>query len=585
MNLPTAMMSQGGYKSLAAGLSAPEPVVFNRKRLMPSCPPQHTHSPLDSSLPKASVAILAKAAEILSRAGISDGERHVRLEVVRATLTSKVIRPSDESPEIRNPAYWILVNDRFVVAPGVDPVVAIEDLWVLHGGDGVPIPRIRCLKFTTLILIQGLIQHFRTTDSDLGLTALNHFLHRRVIPEELPKKGDGILWDRHFDADRLLPGDQVWFDNPFFYSGRELLREQFQQDALHAGKSPEEAASWAQARAKAVTAGEEGSNAFALGDDRFILGADSLVRSYRGAIRGENSGLTPRHELVFTHKIFSLARFQEHMIEDNFSVQAALRADSDMVAPGCFSIERIRAPLDPDYLFRYQATHSQTQNIRQLITAIASKNPPPILNQTDQSTRPVFPADYDWDEQKRVRLALDALLQADPDANWWHLRDSVSDDRYVLTASRGREVRNFTVGMLCGDLADARLCLCFTRRLPLVPGRYPASFRPEQLFLKNEAAWRAAEMPLFAMQSALCEAALSQWDTVTETEPGENGRYHRFSAEEKSRYVTAIRSEIEELARSRRAASEVVILPCHPAPVGWEGFDAARATTSNPFLS
>jgi len=243
MNLPTAMMSQGGYKSLAAGLSAPEPVVFNRKRLMPSCPPQHTHSPLDSSLPKACVAILAKAAEILGRAGISDGERQVRLEVVRATLTSKVIRPSDESPEIRNPAYWILVNDRFVVAPGVDPVVAIEDLWVLHGGDGVPIPRIRCLKFTTLILIQGLIQHFRTTDNDLGLTALNHFLHRRVIPEELPKKGDGILWDRHFDADRLLPGDQVWFDNPFFHSGRELLREQFQQDALHAGKSPEEAAS------------------------------------------------------------------------------------------------------------------------------------------------------------------------------------------------------------------------------------------------------------------------------------------------------------------------------------------------------
>lgn len=566
------------------GLPAPWLVISERKRLMPTCPTHPEPSQLDLPLPRTSVAILSRAAEILGHAAISDGERQVRLQVVRAALTGRVIRPSDESPEIRNPAYWILVNDRFVVAPGVDPIAAIEDLWVLHGADGVPIPRIRCLKFTTLILIQGLIQHFRTTDNGLGLTALNQFLRRRVIPEELPKKGDGILWDRHFDADRLLPGDQVWFDNPFFHSGRELLREQFQQDALHAGKSPEEAASWAQARAKAVTAGEEGSNAFALGDDHFILGADSLVRGFRGPLYCDTTELQPRHELVFTHKIFSLARFQEHMIEDNFSVQATLRANSDTVDPGCFTIERIRAPLDPDHLFRHHAAHPPTQDLRHLITAVASRNPPPTLEQTDQSTVPVFPADYDWDEQERVRLALDDLLQADPDANWWHLRDSIDDERYVLTASRGHEVQNFTVGMLCGDLADARLCLCFTRRLPLVPGCYPASFQPERLFLDNEARWRAAEMPLFAMQSALCEAALREWDHIVATEPGEDGRYHRFSAEEKSRYVTAIRAEIAELTQTRRAACDVVILPCHPAPVGWEGFDADRATASDLFM-
>lgn len=155
---------------------------------MPTCPTHPEPSQLDLPLPRTSVAILSRAAEILGHAAISDGERQVRLQVVRAALTGRVIRPSDESPEIRNPAYWILVNDRFVVAPGVDPIAAIEDLWVLHGADGVPIPRIRCLKFTTLILIQGLIQHFRTTDNGLGLTALNQFLRRRVIPEELDRK-------------------------------------------------------------------------------------------------------------------------------------------------------------------------------------------------------------------------------------------------------------------------------------------------------------------------------------------------------------------------------------------------------------
>jgi hypothetical protein len=134
--------------------------------------------------------------------------------------------------------------------------------------------------------------------------------------------------------------------------------------------------------------------------------------------------------------------------------------------------------------------------------------------------------------------------------------------------------------MVCGDLADSRLCLCVTRRLPLVPGRFPASFHPEREFLRNEAGWRAARLPLFAMQAALCEAAIRDWENVTETEPGADGRNHRFSAEEKSRYVVALRAEIDELARTRRAACEDVILPYLPAPAGWDGFDAELAAAA-----
>jgi hypothetical protein len=530
--------------------------------------------PGEPAMSVANEVILDRALAILgTREGISEGERQVRLQVVRAALTGTVIRPTDESPEMRNPAYWLLVNDRFVVAPGKAPVDAISDLWVLHGADGVPVPRIRCLKYTTLVLIQGIIQHFRDTENLEGLDALNQLIGRKVIPQELPDRGDNILWRRHFDPSDLLPGDQVWFDNPFFDRGRELFHQRFHQEALHAGKCPDAATAEAVARAEALTAGEEGSNAFYLGDDRFILGADSLVRSFRSRIADP----TAAHELVFTRKVFSLARFREHMMDDYFSVQACMRATPDTVTPECFTIERVRAPIDPAHLLRFHALHPPAMEFDGLIDAIASSNPPPVLCGAGDASGPVFAKDYDWNEQQRVRLALDALMRADPDAIWWHLRDSLDDDRYVLTASRGAEVRNFTVGMLCSDLADSRLCLCFTRRLPHVPGRFPASFHPERVFLSNENRWSAARMPLFAMQSALCEAAIRDWECVRATEAGEDGRSHLFSPEEKSRYVIALRLEIEELARTRRAACEEVILPCLPAPAGWDGFDADRA--------
>ena len=73
--------------------------------------------------------------------------------------------------------------------------------------------------------------------------------------------------------------------------------------------------------------------------------------------------------------------------------------------------------------------------------------------------------------------------------------------------------------MICGDLAYSRLCLCFTRRLPLVPGRMPATFHPEQEFLRNEKQWRVDAMPLFAMQSARCTVAIREWGHVEKLNP------------------------------------------------------------------
>ena len=174
-------------------------------------PNKHIGLPLSP----ANQTLLERAKAILGQKDISSSERQVRLEIVRAVMTGTVIRPSDDSPEMRNPAYWILENDCFVVAPGIKPVEAIEDLWTLHGADGTPVPRIRCLKYTTLIMIKGIVQYFRATGNTDGIDAMNQFLGHKVIPDELPSKGYDILWKRHYETDRLLPGDQVWFDNPF----------------------------------------------------------------------------------------------------------------------------------------------------------------------------------------------------------------------------------------------------------------------------------------------------------------------------------------------------------------------------------
>lgn len=522
-------------------------------------------------------AILARARDILRQATISEAERQVRLQVIRATLTGTVIRASDDYPEMRNPRYWTLVNDFFVVVPGESPVEAIADLWVPHHHDGVPIPRIRCLKYSSLILIQGLIQHFRETGDSEGLDALDRLIGDRVIPQELPVSGDNILWRRRLGGDHLLPGDQVWFDNPFFDKGRAIYQQRCCQEAVRDGKSPAEAQAAAEAAAEAMTAGEEGSNAFYLGDDLFTLGADSMIRPYRGLSPRLDADPAAGHELEFTPKMFTLNRFREHMIDDNFSALACLRANPDVVRPECFTIERVRSPLDPELLMLHDAIQQPGRSLGRLIDAMASRNRPPRLLPAGDASVPVFDPDYDWTEQQRVRTALESVMRANCNDTWWELRARASDDRYVLTASRDAETRNFTIGMLCADLVDMRLCLGVTSHLPLVPGKLPPDFRPESVFWHNEEQWERDRKPLHEMQAAVCRAAIDQWAAVTHTTPGRDGRSHVFTTDEKARFVAAMEREIAQRQRTGRAACEEVVVPWLPAPSGWDGFDSRRA--------
>jgi hypothetical protein len=521
--------------------------------------------------------IVARSREILAKTARSDAEREVRLQVLIAALTGTVIRPSDDYPEMRNPKHWRLSDNAFIVSPESTPVEAIADLWVVHENDGVPIPRIRCYKYSSLILIEGYVQYFRKTGNTAGLAALNRLIGQRTISGGLPNRGEDLLWKRRRESNTLLPGDQVWFENPFFERGRELIREEYYQQAIRAGKPPKDAAASADASTDSLTAGEEGSNVFCLGDEKFVRGADSLLRLCRDSFRHHDSESATAHEQVFTPKILTLTRFQQHMIDDNYTAQAYMRTSPGTVRPEDFKIERVRSPIGPENLLRLYAGASASKPLESLIDAIASHNRPPRLATVGDAVIPLFGKDYDWSEQRRVREAIGAVMRTKGDESWWRLRASIHDDRYVLTATRGKSAKNFSLGELCGDIVDSRLCLGFTSHLPLVPGRLPATFRPEQEYWQHESEWVRERMPLYAMQAALCKRAIEQWATVQGTLPGSDRQAHIYTSDEKARYVAALMKEIAERNRTKNAAYGEIVEPWLPAPSGWEGFDAERA--------
>ena len=58
---------------------------------------------------------------------------------------------------------------------------------------------------------------------DARIAELDEMLKDKVIPNDFPRQGVGTLFAKPaagkggtFQKEDLLPGDQVWFDNPYF---------------------------------------------------------------------------------------------------------------------------------------------------------------------------------------------------------------------------------------------------------------------------------------------------------------------------------------------------------------------------------
>lgn len=171
--------------------------------------------------------LLKEARNELNAAKLSEKEIRLRLKIVENVATVKSYFPHviGGPPETRNSEFWE-ENDVGSYVPRGRPTEAIKDLWRTTSG-------IRCHKLSTLVMLKGMID---VADAK-QLSQLDDVLRGKVIPNDLPDEGIGTLFEHPdpkdgeiFQAAELLPGDEVWFDNPYF----ERLSER--QQSRHRGQ-------------------------------------------------------------------------------------------------------------------------------------------------------------------------------------------------------------------------------------------------------------------------------------------------------------------------------------------------------------
>ena len=175
--------------------------------------------------------LLDAAREELHATRLSEKEIQIRLKIVENVATLKAYYPHADGgrPERRNPRYWKPNEDGSYVPRG-SATQAIRDLWRTESG-------IRCSKLSALVMLKAMID---VADAQ-RLAALDDMLRGKVIPNELPHKGIGTLFDKPapkegaiFQTAELLPGDEVWFENPYFARlSRALQRKYVGQEGHH----------------------------------------------------------------------------------------------------------------------------------------------------------------------------------------------------------------------------------------------------------------------------------------------------------------------------------------------------------------
>ena len=256
--------------------------------------------------------------EELVNAGLSEHEILVRMGMLQNVAHGKTYFPGGKLPEIRNSNCW-RENSEGNFVPKVRPTEAIRDLWRTRNG-------IQCYQYSSLIMLKTLID----LADENQLRELDRLLENKAIPGDLSaSERDTLFADvpppkngTYYDESDLLPGDQIWFDNPYYAEGMDLLINQARNDAVKANKTPDEVAK-AMERAEEKTKGEQGSNVFYVGNGK-VIG-------------------------IYTRRVMSMDQYRSGMLAWE-SVKAVRHQPDSTVALSAFKVRGLRriafSPLD-----------------------------------------------------------------------------------------------------------------------------------------------------------------------------------------------------------------------------------------------
>ena len=281
-----------------------------------------------NSLTDAQQTLVNNAKSQLAKSGLSPALQQVRLDVIIAAMTGTVTKTH---PEGRNPNLWDDSSGSYVPSANSTAVAAIDDLWIVHGNDGINFNLgIYCKPYSSLIMAEAYIMYFNSTGNaadvkQAGIAKLNSLIDHGSFPGSGNREAqfEGVLWNSQSKKNapaggyqNLVPGDQVWFENPYFDLGKPL--------AIAAGKD---------------IGGEAGSNVFYLGIG--VKGQKDYV--------GNDEGGQPLVMSIYTKRIYTVADYQAYMIQVFDTVQAWKNA-GHTVRPSDFKIMRVRSVVNPSTL-------------------------------------------------------------------------------------------------------------------------------------------------------------------------------------------------------------------------------------------
>lgn len=182
-----------------------------------------------------------------------------------------------------------------------------------------------------------------------------------------------------------------------------------------------------------------------------------------------------------------------------------------------------------------------------MVDAIVNRNKPPQIVRCRgclPSKVPLFPKDYDWKEEARVRKALRTLSEDMSVELWDALVQKVDDNRYCVATYSGNtsDVEIRSVGQVCHPLAYGRLCDVFEQHLPSFPPHGCPIYLQE--VGRDLPGWRKdrKDKALHQLQIEVCEIALRKLSKLDVKE---------VSDKEKAEAQKKIEAEIKELRRTK----------------------------------